>query len=138
MTELNRRATLGALAGITGSATVLAPPTTAESDKQTNQSQGRPDIQIINNQNEAVDLSTQFTLDGNVVQKVDLQLAPNESRTISEVLLPKAGVYSVELLMDGKTVDSSHAEAPDSSFPPYLSVHMDLRENDAFVTTSEV
>lgn len=139
MPELNRRATLRTIAGVTAGATALASPTTAKTGKQSDQAtEDRPDLQVINNRNEAVSLTIQFRLNSKAIQEVNLQLAPNESRTISKVELPKTGVYSANLQMDGKTVDSSQAEAPKNGFPPYLSVHMDVREQDAFVTTSEV
>ncbi|MGZ0747128.1 hypothetical protein [Haloparvum sp. AD34] len=139
MPELNRRATLHALAGVTAGATAFTSPTKAKSGVESDQTTvDRPDVKAINNRDEAIDFTVRFTLNGLGTRNVDLQLDSNESRTISKVKVPKTGVYSVELQMDGKIVDSSLAEAPDSSLPPYLSIHIDVRENDAFVTTSEV
>jgi len=144
--ERPRRSVLRGIGAGVGTLAIGLPSTTGnvlaasatDTGQSSEQPKDRPDLQVVNNRKTEATPTIEITDGVRTVAKQDLQMASALSQTVSKVDITERGVYTIKLKIDGKTVDTGHAEATETGFPSYLSVVADIRDSGSYVAISEV
>jgi hypothetical protein len=126
---------LGATALTTNLAMVVS---AGEGEGRVEESDDRPDIGIINNSEREIQATLSLGSGESIVRNIPFQLPSKASQEIEKVELPKEDVYTIRASIGNDRSGKTYADAPNGRFPPYLSCHVDIRQDDVIVTTSEV